>query len=123
GQPGPRLERSGSLGSRCRQAGRREIAIIVGEAAAGGGQRRAAQAHDGQRGIEREELARQFAGVEIPGRFAARQEEACAQEAGRLNSAESIGGLILISVTLRSTERVPIFRVALNATCTPSTGR
>src|SRR5438067_2322265 len=50
-------------------------------------------------------------------------DEARAQDAGRLNSAGSSGGLIFTSVTLRSTDSGPTFCVASKANWMPSTLR
>ena len=106
-----------------REAGDRELAVIVDEAAAGGGKLRAAEAGDADPRIEGEELAGQRSGIEIAGRFAAGQQEARAQDAGRLNSAGSRGALIFTSVTRRSTDIGPTFCVARKANWMPLTSR
>ena len=108
-----RGDRSGQLGEGFGQAGDGEIAIVVDEAAARRRELRATKAGDGNVRIDRAQLARQRAGVEIAGRLAAREEQARAQDAGRLNSAGSTGELILTSVTVRCTARSPTCRVAL----------
>ena len=103
-QPAARRKRSRQLGDRLRQPGDRDVAVIVHERAAGRRELRPAEAGDANGGIEGQQLARQRAGIEIAGRLAAREQEAGAQEAGRLNSAASIGVLIFTSMTRRSTD-------------------
>ena len=82
-----RRARSRQLGDRLGQAGDRQAAIILDERAARGGELRAARGRrSSTSGVERAQLARERAGVQIAGRLAARQQEAQAQEPGRLNS-------------------------------------
>jgi hypothetical protein len=75
----PGREQSRQLGDPRDHAGDRELAVVIDEKAAGGREPGAAESGDGQRGVEREELVRQRAGVEVAGRLTAGQEEANAQ--------------------------------------------
>ena len=109
--------------NRFRQPGDGDVAIVVDQAAPGGFELRAAEAGDGQRWLERAQLAGQRAGIEIAGGFTARQQKPNAQEAGRLNSAGSIGVLNWTSVTFRSIVTGPALREAVKGICTPSTTR
>ncbi len=122
-QPPPRREQPRQLGDPFGEPGDRDLAVVVDEAAAGGGELRPAKPGNVDGGIEREQLAGQRPGVEIAGRFAAGQQQARAQDAGRLNSAGSIGALIFTSVTRRSTEVGPTFWMARKANWMPSTSR
>ena len=106
------------------QAGDREVAVVVHEACrrprANRGPPRPAMA---KRRIEGDELARQRAGIEVAGRLAAGNQETRAQDAGRWNSAASIGALTFTSMTRRSTDSGPTFCVARKAIWMPSIGR
>ena len=112
----------GSFAIASGQAGDREVAVVVDEPAAGGRELRAAEAGDGERRIEREQLARQRAGVQVAGRLAARQQQA----RSRSRAFEQRGSrsmLTLTSVMRRSTDCAPIVRVAWKAIWIPSTAR
>ena len=118
-----RRQRSRHLGNGFGQSGDRDVAVVVDDASAGRLELRSAQAGNRQRRIERPQLARERAGIQIAGRFPARQQKADAQEAGRLNSVGSIGELILMALARRSTVCGPTLRDAVKAICTPSTRR
>src|ERR1019366_5719739 len=99
--------RSRQLRDGLRQTGDGQTAVVVDELSARRGEPRTAEARDRCRRIDRAELARQRARIQIAGRLAARQQQARRQSPGRLNSAGSIGALILMSVMRRSPSRWP----------------
>src|SRR5262249_54709232 len=118
-----RRERSRQLGHRFRQTGDGEPAIVFEQPAARRLELRPAETKQHDLRIDRAQLARERTGIQITGRLPARQQNARGQDAGRLKSDGSTTGLILISLTRRSTLRVPTLRTARNAPCTPSTAR
>ena len=122
-EPPPCGQQPRQLGNPLGEAGDRDLAVVGDEAAAGRRELRAAEARDAQRGIDREELAGQRPGVQIAGCLTAGQEEARAQDAGRVKSAGGSGALIFTSVTRRSTDTGPTFCVARKANWMPSTAR
>ena len=67
--------RARHFGKRFGESGDGDIAIIIDQIAARFHELRAGETGDSQRRIERAQLARQRGGVEIAGRFSAREEE------------------------------------------------
>ena len=82
-----------------------------------------AEAEDVEIGDERAQFADERAGIEVAGRFAAREKDAQRQDEGRLNSDGSSGRLSCMSSTRRLTVIGPTCRSAKNGIWTPSTAR
>ena len=118
-----RRPRSRDNHDRLGQAGNRQPAVIGDQASARGRQLRSAEAGDVDAGVDRPQLARKRAGVQIAGRLAARHHET-RQGSGRLKREGSNGSLKTMLVTFRSrTGLPPRTTFARKATWMPSTAR
>ena len=107
-----------------REAGDRQTAVVLDDAAAGAGKLRTRKASDIQIGNQSAQFARESAGVHVAGGLAARQQEAKTQGLGRVNSDGLSGPPTFRSVTVRSSAGWPPTRtLAAKVNCTPSTAR
>ena len=112
----------GTLRDDLGEAGDRQPAVVDEHAPARRANSGPARPATSMSGRERAQLAGERAGVQIAGRLAARQQQAAAQDAGRLNSAGSSGAVDLhVDDRRSSTGSPPTRTLAAKAICTPST--